>query len=896
MLLKICILGLGLAMLVTYHPAAAAAAAAEPQPLTPSESQRAEETVASVPFETSHKHPEAHSEDGFHTAHRISVRATDAADYSMNLLPTKERPELNPVLSALINEDVMKSIEAKRAIEEEELAEVRREIEEAALAELAQRTTEAPVPQLTTLPSATKKIDNLDDEVVVDPHDDFVNQNFPLEGAGSENSKKSRIEIKKGPNGQDYEYEYVYYYDEDEDAAAPSKPTVVEAAGDPETRGKTRYTNIERSTPASPSENSLQSGKAKGRSSSSSASVVSEPAEDIELERLPVNTRFPSRGKNIDVPPTPALDSLETAAERKKISVKRPSLELVDSETFNTDEKQQKGSRNGDNELKPVIAVEQEQAAAAAKERELKKQEEQQAQGELAGITDEAEQTTPSMEKAALDLYAILTNENLNNEQTTSDDGALEDATTLSPDTASTDEDDGSLTTLQEELSSTSSTTTSTTSTTTTEAPTTTTTTTTTTATPSLYGGRRSGLNGLAGRNRFKLREGGAAAGATSTTSTTETPATEATKTGRNRFSRPSIGGRSRPGARTTASPESSSAAASAAGAEEEVVAVKEVKPVSSGFARGRPRNRFNLRGSTTSSTTERSAEEAADGSASPDAVSSTTARSTLRGRPGLGLRGRSRTTTTKAPAGEGSTADEATNSEEGKAAAAPAAAPAEGVRPSRFNLHRAGGNRLLPRGKLGRAGVSTEAPKAEAPEDSAADSTSHHNDVKGATVEATEGAEKTEGGDAAGAAAGPVSGFNRLKNRPRLNALHKTDAAKPKAAAGAAPSPAAVAPRKINPLLAKRRLHLGGAAAAAATSTTELPTEEEHASSDGDSAEHTGKEESNAGSDESGSDGAAKDQDTTEAAETTTKQQARGLGLLGQRRRLPLRKPGTIL
>ncbi|XP_026846334.1 uncharacterized protein LOC6598342 [Drosophila persimilis] len=915
MLLKICILGLGLAMLATYHPAAAAAA----EPLTPAASENqvagAETVGVSVPFETSHKHPEAavHSEEGFHTAHRISVRATaDPADYSMNLLPTKERPELNPVLSALINEDVMKSIEAKRAIEEEELAEVRREIEEAALAELAQRATEAPAPQLTTQPSATKKIDNLDDDVVVDPHDDFVNQNFPLEGAGSENSKKSRIEIKKGPNGQDYEYEYVYYYEEDDDAAAPAKPAVVESAGDPDTRGKTRYTNIERSTPASPSENSLQSGKAKGRSSSSVSDR--DPAEDIELERLPVNTRFPSRGKNIEVPPTPALDSLETAAERKKISVKRPSLELVDSETFNTDEKQQKGSRNGDNELKPVIAVEQEQAAAAAaaaKERELKKQEEQKKQQQKEeqqdldpeGITDEAEQTTPSMEKAALDLYAILTNENLNNEQTTSADGALDDAnvTTLSPDTASTDEDDGSLTTLQDELSSTSSTTTTTT-TTTTEAPTTTTTTTTTTTvTPSLFGGRRSGLNGLAGRNRFKLRDGGAgaSAGATSTTSTTEAPATEATKTGRNRFSRPSIGGRSRPGARTTASPESNPAPAP--GAEEEVVAAKEVKPVSSGFARGRPRNRFNLRGSTTSSTTERSAEEASDGSASPDAVPSTTARSTLRGRPGLGLRGRSRSTTTKAPAGEGSgsPADDSPTSEEGKAAAAPAAAPAESVRPSRFNLHRAGGNRLLPRGKLGRAGVSTEAPKADAPEDSAADSTSHHNDVKGA-VEATEGAEKTEGGDAAGAGAtaGPVSGFNRLKNRPRLNALHKTDAAKPKTAAGAgaASSPAAVAPRKINPLLAKRRLHLGGAAAAAATSTTEVPAEEEHSSSDGASGEQAAKEEATAGSEEAGSDSAAKDQDTTEAAETTTKQQARGLGLLGQRRRLPLRKPGTIL
>lgn len=492
-------------------------------------------------FETAHKVPEASakSEEGFHTAHRISIRATDPADYSMNLLATKERPELNPVLSALINEDVMKSIEAKRAIEEEELAEVRREIEQAALAELEHKlSTEAPALQLTTVPTAAKKIDHLDDDMLVDPHDDFVNQNFALEGAGSENNKKSRIEIKKGPNGQDYEYEYVYYYEEDEDADSKAKPAIaspaaVEAPADlaPEVRGKTRYSNIDRSTPATPSENSLQSGKAKGRASS----AVSDTSEDIEAERLPLNTRFPSRGKNIDVQPTPALDSLETAAERKKISVKRPSLELVDSQTFNTDEKQLKGSRQGDKELKPVIAVEQEQAAAAAAAAAAasKAREEEEQQREItAKLDDEAEQTTPSMEKAALDLYAILTNENLNMEETTAA-GDAQDETTLGPDTGSTDPD--SLTTLQEELLSTTTSTTTTsttTTTTTTEAPTTTTTT-TTTAAPSLYGGRRSGLSGLAGRNRFKLRD----AGASSTTTTTETAPTEsaAPKTGRSK-------------------------------------------------------------------------------------------------------------------------------------------------------------------------------------------------------------------------------------------------------------------------------------------------------------------------------------------------------------------------
>ncbi|EDV45352.1 mucin-5AC [Drosophila erecta] len=836
-----------------------------------------------VPFETSHKHPGAVDwEEGFQTSHKISIRATDSADYSMNLLPTKERPELNPVLSALINEDVMKSIEAKRAIEEEELAEVRREIEQAAMLELDQKsgftTTETPALLLTTLPTAGKKLDNLDEDIVVDPHEDFINQNFALDSAGSENSKKSRIEIKKGPNGQDYEYEYVYYYEEDDE------PSKVDASAEPETRGKTRYTNIERSTTATPSGNSLQSGKAKGRSSDAS--------EDIEAERLPMNTRFPSRGKNIEVPPTPALDSLEIAAERKKISVKRPSLELVDSATFNTDEKQTKAARKGENELKPVIAIEQEEAARKklqdAKEEQARKDKE----AEMSVDQEDFEQTTPSMEKAALDLYAILTNENLNNEQTTviPDTIGSEGFTTFATETASTDEDEaGGLTTLIDEISSSTTTTTvapTTTTTTTTEPPTTTSTTTTTTAAPSLFGGRRAGLSGLGGRNRFKLNR---AEGGSTTTSTTEAPvASETNKTGRNRFSRPSIGGRSRPGARTTSAPDATSVATPAA--EEGIVVAKEVKPVSTSFARGRPRNRFSLRVSTT---TARPSEESPAEDDTPAESPSTTAKSTLRGRPGLGLRGRSRTTTTKAPtSAEGAEAVESSATAGSEDAKSGLALPSTGesVRPSRFNLHRAGGNRLLPRGKLGRSGVSTEAPKeTQTAEDSAAESSSHLNDVKEEQTAGGEPSEKAnEAGDATAVApAAPVSGLNRLRTRPRLNALtHKTDAVKPKASAAPAP-----APRKINPLLAKRRLQLG------ATSTTESPAEEEHLSMDS-SAEQSDKEESLAGgSNETGAEGAGKpENETTEATEATTKQQARGLGLLGQRRRLPLRKPGTIL
>lgn len=64
-----------------------------------------------------------------------------------------------------------------------------------------------------------------------------------------------------------------------------------------------------------------------------------------------------------------------------------------------------------------------------------------------------------------------------------------------------------------------------------------------------------------------------------------------------------------------------------------------------------------------------------------------------------------------------------------------------------------------------------------------------------------------------------------------------------------------------------------------------EAPAEEDSASS---------SEDADANEDAAGD---ANDEDKEEAApepETTTKQQPRGLGLLGQRR--PLRKPGTLL
>ncbi|XP_055704071.1 uncharacterized protein LOC129802338 isoform X2 [Phlebotomus papatasi] len=193
-------------------------------------------------------------------------------------LSGREKPELSEHLSAVIGEDVAKSIEYKRQVEEAELRSTARTL-------------------LLTTPS-------------------------------TESTAKSRIQIKTAPNGVDYEYEYVYYYyDEDDDTNKTTTPSE---------RGRSRYQSIERTSKAPLADNSR--------------------TELNEEERLPQNTRFPPRNSPELITEAPV-----------KISVKHPSLELVDSDTFNTAD-----NRN------------------------------------LYGS-----QTDGPMEKAAFDLYVILQNEKM---------------------------------------------------------------------------------------------------------------------------------------------------------------------------------------------------------------------------------------------------------------------------------------------------------------------------------------------------------------------------------------------------------------------------------------------------------------------------------------------------
>ncbi|XP_055690071.1 mucin-2 isoform X2 [Lutzomyia longipalpis] len=278
---------------------------------------------------------------------QISTVATDTlpiGSQTLGGLSAREKPELSEHLSAVIGEDVAKSIEYKRQVEEAELG-----------------STARP-PPLTT-PS-------------------------------SDSTPKSRIQIKTAPNGVDYEYEYVYYYyDEDEDA---NKTTTANN----QERGRSKYQTIERTSKAPP-----QADEEKP------VAEVEEQQEDEEEERLPQNTRFPPRSRN-----TPEQASTE-APPAAKVSVKHPSLELVDSDTFNTAD-----NRN---------------------------------------LYSTPQQNDGAMEKAAFDLYVILQNEKMAVDATA--ETTTKDATTVEATTE--------IETTTQEVTTTTRRTTTTTTTTTTEAP-----------------------------------------------------------------------------------------------------------------------------------------------------------------------------------------------------------------------------------------------------------------------------------------------------------------------------------------------------------------------------------------------------------------------------------------
>lgn len=155
-----------------------------------------------------------------------------------------------------------------------------------------------PTPILTTGASVAKVVD-----------DDFT-----LDGAASE-KQRSRIQIKKGPNGQEYEYEYVYYYyDEDEDSKdSKEKP---HNSHDGPAREKTTARGDKAKSQTADANEIIPSNRSRGGSRGRQLD------EDSE-ERLPANTRFPPRGRNIETTPSSEESTKSTRGRNRG----RPSSE-----------------------------------------------------------------------------------------------------------------------------------------------------------------------------------------------------------------------------------------------------------------------------------------------------------------------------------------------------------------------------------------------------------------------------------------------------------------------------------------------------------------------------------------------------------------------------------------
>ncbi|XP_044267750.1 mucin-17-like isoform X2 [Tribolium madens] len=576
----------------------------------------------------------------------------------------------------------------------------------------------SPSPVLTTGVSAPKKVDD----------------DIPLVASGSE-KQRSRIQIKKAPNGQEYEYEYVYYYyDDDED------PKVTNAHDGPaKTSNKSRGT-VER-TSAAPEANEVvpsSRGKTRGRQLGE---------EEVSEERLPANTRFPPRSRNLNTTPlpeeetkatrgrgrgrptteaAPSTDSVSDETQgsrgRTRANVRRPSLELVDNASFNT----HPGSEpSGNSPSFPTdLPAGPVPIASSDNPPEPKKEETSTEIVEETGTT-----AMSAMDKVALDLYAILQGtQKLSGEDAdlSSEENATDsEATTLEP-------------TTEQIIETTTPTTTTTTTTTTTPAPTTTTTT-----------------EAPIGRGRFK----GRGRKTTHAASTTEAAHTE-TKP-KSKFSRPSFGGRHRAGARST-----TEAAVEPDASKEESKPVSHSRPTLS-------RSRFGA----TRSRTRTTAAPSDSNDDSPSSTSAPVSRPSLtRPRSSFNLRARGRSTT-QSPENESHDEETASSSEPASTTTRSRRIQASGVRPLRP------GPRInLGRGRPGQTTTTTEAP--------AEDHATGEAEPSNSNPEASEEKDKET--------SAPVdnSPLGRLKNKHRVNVQ-----ARPKAAAS---TPVQV--RRVNPLLARRR------------------------------------------------------------------------------------------
>jgi hypothetical protein len=134
---------------------------------------------------------------------------------------------------------------------------------------------------------------------------DFVDSSLGdklLVPAGSSSNQQSRIEIKKGPNGQDYEYEYVYYYYDDDDndtiATADEKshvsaspPTTISTTTEKASTSGKRYLPTASHKDTSDETDHTASTRGRSRNRSQPQAVTEQQNHPEHLEGKPSNGR-----------------------------------------------------------------------------------------------------------------------------------------------------------------------------------------------------------------------------------------------------------------------------------------------------------------------------------------------------------------------------------------------------------------------------------------------------------------------------------------------------------------------------------------------------------------------------------------------------------------------------
>lgn len=280
-------------------------------------------------FETSHKIPEKHpnyrltktddSEKIYKKLHSgkakhpsegiISIEEDKKANLKKGLkIKASESIEVDVPVSKLeeikIQENVKDTdINSKMAVALEAMS------ESGKLSNIDGTTTQKPI--LTTSgPSPDKAYDYIpiNFDTIDDINSGLLSSNVKLETAGSEQKQHSRIQVKKGPNGQDYEYEYIYYYYDDEEEGKKENKDKASSLTD-----KAAVSNSHDGPQKVETENQIaKEVKPKSKYSTidrSSATTVAAP--EVHNEVNPT-ARSRSRGRNI----TPAPVEEESREER----------------------------------------------------------------------------------------------------------------------------------------------------------------------------------------------------------------------------------------------------------------------------------------------------------------------------------------------------------------------------------------------------------------------------------------------------------------------------------------------------------------------------------------------------------------------------------------------------